>query len=467
MISKVSTTSPNEPADQPRTFAGRFRSALRALAGIRLVEWLICAISSIAFAFDVYEVLILPLIVRPALAELGLMRPESPEFNRWVGLLVFLPAVCGGIFGLVGGYLTDRFGRRRVLFVSILLYSAAAAGAALSTSVTELLVWRCVAVAGVSVEFVAAVAWLAELFLEPRVREAVLGFTQSFSAAGGFLLSGVYYFAVTFGNELPAIHGHHSGWRYALLFGLLPAIPLLLVRPFLPESPLWKRKKLDGSLKRPSFAALFRPDLRWVTIVSAAMVACTYAAAYGASQHVPRIIPGLAELRGLSPMRVEQLISTSHLYGDFGHIGGRLAFAILATLMISPRRLLYIFLLPSLALFPFLFFYAGRHDLMTLRWSYLLSTLVLTAQMSYWGNYLPRLYPMHLRVTGESFASNVGGRTIGNSAALITTQLANIMPGEGAAGRLTGAAGLVALTAFLIALAFSLYLPRPRRDLTE
>ena len=34
----------------------------------------------------------------------------------------------------------------------------------------------------VSVEFVAAVAWLAELFPDPKRREAVLGYTQAFSS---------------------------------------------------------------------------------------------------------------------------------------------------------------------------------------------------------------------------------------------------------------------------------------------
>jgi len=39
--------------------------------------------------------------------------------------------------------------------------------------------------------------------------------------------------------------------------------------------------------------------------------------------------------------------------------------------------------------------------------------LFTVAQFSFWGNYLPRVYPVHLRGTGESFAANVGGRAIG------------------------------------------------------
>ena len=398
-------------------------------------------------------------IVRPALAELGQMRPGSLDFNRWVGMLIFVPAVCGGIFGLLGGYLTDRMGRRRVLFISILLYTAAAAAAAYSTTPMELLLWRCVAISGVSVEFVAGIAWLAELFPDAKLREAVLGFTQAFSAAGGFILSGAYYLAVTFGDHLPTIRGHHSGWRYALLFGLATDSPSSSFGLFFPESPLWQRKKQEGLLKRPTFAELFGPDLRRATVVSAALVACTYAGAFGAIQHIPRIIPGLAEVQRLSTRQQEQIISTSHLYGDSGQLAGRLAFAVLATLMIRPRRLLYVFLLPCLVVFPFVFFYAGRHDLATLRWGSFAATAVMTAQMSYWGNYLPRLYPLHLRGTGESFATNIGGRMVGNGTALLTTQLANITPGNSPSSKLAVAAGIVGVSAYLIALAVSIAYP--------
>src|SRR5205814_7322944 len=83
---------------------------------------LICIIAAIGFAFDTYELLMLPLIVRPALMDLVTAPPDSAEFSRWVGIIFYVPAIAGGIFGLLGGYLTDRLGRRRVLVWSILIY---------------------------------------------------------------------------------------------------------------------------------------------------------------------------------------------------------------------------------------------------------------------------------------------------------------------------------------------------------
>ena len=88
------------------------------------VQWLICVIASIGFAFDIYELLMLPLVVRPAMMELADIAPGTPEFAMWVGRLFYIPAFAGGIFGLLGGYLTDRLGRRRVLTWSCLLYTS-------------------------------------------------------------------------------------------------------------------------------------------------------------------------------------------------------------------------------------------------------------------------------------------------------------------------------------------------------
>src|SRR6266700_2132671 len=111
-----------------------------ASTSLTLLQWLICGIAALGFAFDSYELLMLPLIVRPALSELLGVAPNSLAVNEWVGTLQYVPAVAGGIFGLLGGYLTDLFGRRRVLVWSILLYAFSAFASGYSTSVYWLLV---------------------------------------------------------------------------------------------------------------------------------------------------------------------------------------------------------------------------------------------------------------------------------------------------------------------------------------
>ena len=111
--------------------------------------------------------------------------------------MFYVPAIAGGIFGLLGGYLIDRFGRRRVLFWSILLFCFSALATGYSSSALQLLIYRCVTFIGVSVEFVAATAWLAELFPERNQRETILGFTQVFASTGGILMSGASYLSLS------------------------------------------------------------------------------------------------------------------------------------------------------------------------------------------------------------------------------------------------------------------------------
>ncbi len=130
----------------------------------RSTRYLLCCASMLALTLADSPAPAAPLIIRSALSELGGLEPGSTKFKLWGTLLFYVPAVAGGIFGLLGGYLTDRLGRRRVLTWSILLYAFAAFFAGFSTSLPMLLFFRCLVFIGVCVEFVAAVAWLAELF---------------------------------------------------------------------------------------------------------------------------------------------------------------------------------------------------------------------------------------------------------------------------------------------------------------
>lgn len=529
-------------------------------------QWLICIIASIGFAFDIYELLMLPLIVGPALNELIGAAPGSELFNLWVGRLFYIPAVAGGIFGLLGGYLTDRFGRRRILTWSILVYAFGAFAAGFSTSVTMLLVFRCFVFVGVCVEFVAAVAWLAELFTDPHRREKVIGYTQAFSSIGGLLVALVFGYCVAHAASLPAIHlpdalsflgqikDPHAPWRYTLMSGLLPALPLIIIRPFLPESPAWKQHKSAGTLKRPSIAALFSPELRRTTIVTTLMFACAYGAAFGAIQHIPRIVGGLPQVRAQvqaataaategkpeadrarlgkqAAGKVTQSVAASvtkvqevgglwgraimaalavsllaggrvswqalagwsvfaaflvqealaNFSGTFGQHAMRLVWAVLAgavagTLVWAIARalrnwlgegagkLIRIFQVPGLILMPIIFAYAAVNDLQLLYFGMFIAGLLTVAQFNFWGNYLPRVYPMHLRGTGESFAANIGGRLIGTSFAWVTATIATTSDLAFAPHKLAYTAAGVAVFVYGVGIILSYFLPEPPKD---
>jgi MFS family permease len=495
-------------------------------------RWLIVAIASIGFAFDIYELLMLPLILRPATQELAGALPGSDAFNHWKALMFYVPALFGGVFGLLGGYMTDLFGRRRVLVWSILLYAVSAFLGGFSTSMTMLLVLRTTKFIGVCVEFVAAVAWLAELFTDHRQRERVLGFSQAFSSFGGLLVAVVNGWIVDNHGMLPAVNipafltgvfgqvqDASSPWRYTMMSGLIPAIPLIVIRPFLPESPTWRIKKEAGTLKRPSILAIFAPELRRTTIVTTLMVAANYGAAFGAIQQMPDIVPGLkdvqetvsaaqdrarakviadAEKAGKTPdpkaveraamaarKPIENATATEYTkVQEIGGLFGRLAFAMIAASALSQRWLLRKFQIPGMLVVPLVFFlflkipnshffeinlewaYLGRLPITTMSLGMMLAGFFTVSQFSFWGNYLPRVYPTHLRGTGESFAANVGGRMIGTSFAAVAATLAGEhFFGEDSTLNYAMVAGCIALAVYACGFLLSFALPEPTRDL--
>jgi MFS family permease len=501
--------------------------------------WLILIIASIGFAFDIYELLMLPLILRPALADFGILPvvdgKPNPDFNFWVGMMFYVPAFAGGILGMLGGYMTDWFGRRSVLTWSILLYAVSAFLAGFSTSPWMLLILRTTTFVGVCIEFVAAVAWLAELFPNPHQRENVLGYTQAFSSIGGLLVATANSLTIALAEAgrlpmivLPDFLANIVGqititsddslpWRYTLMSGLIPAIPLILIRPFLPESPAWAKKKAEGTLKRPSFAGLFSPELRRTTIVTMIMFACSYGAAFGAIQQMPQIVPGLkkdieaysekiskgqkaknearvergepekplAKGKALEKLAEQKIASDYTKVQEIGGLLGRFVLAAIAVLIVSRRGLLRLFQVPGLLFMPLFFWYflsienteyfriplewagIGSLPITNVSLGMMLAGFFTVAQFSFWGNYLPRVYPVHLRGTGESFAANIGGRLIGTSFAAVTVFLSGMsfIPGESQPEKYAVAAALVAGFVYLAGSIACFFLPEPKGEL--
>lgn len=478
--------------------------------------WLILIMASIGFAFDIYELLMLPLIIKPAIAALSaplveqlvssgtpkpeamaLWAPGSDNYVTWARTLFFVPALVGGVFGLLGGYLTDLFGRRRVLTGSILLYAFSALAAGFAKDLNWLLFFRCLVFIGVCVEFVAAVAWLAELFDDPKKKEKALGYTQAFSSIGGLLVGIAAVLAAWLAQKqwLPPIYGQHEAWRYTLISGVIPALPLILIRPFLPESPKWREKKLSGALKRPSIAELFSPGLARTTIITTLLFAASYGIAFGAIQQLPQILAGHAlvvkdsEAKGKEVIAAEEAkigkplpegrkkaivgnfrdeeVAKVTIFQEVGGLVGRLLLAFLALAIVSRQALLRIFLIPATIFVPLLFYwistsYKAEDSLVWIKAGIFFAGLFTVAQFSFWGNYIPRVFPLHLRGTGESFAANIGGRILGTLAAFLTLTFSASKPPDPGKIALVGAA--VAGSYALIGLVISWMLPEPNEE---
>jgi MFS family permease len=474
-------------------------------------EWLVLVVAAIGFLFDTYELLMFPVIGSQAISELRNVPLTDPQVRLWSGRMLWIAALCGGTFGLLGGWLIDRFGRKRIMAASIFLYSFSPVFAAFSTSLWMLILFRCTTFIGVCVELVAAVTWLSELFDDKRKRRLVLGWTLAFASVGGILVTEVFKQIVEFASELPSLpigegHNGKAAWRFTLLTGLVPGALILLLLPFVPESKVWADKKKTGTLRRPRFAELFAPGLRRTTIVATALSACGYAAAFGALQLTPlQMVPGLPSIKSQrddivaeakevgaklktaakdSPEQkalvaeqaeikkkqaalqeaMQQKRGDIQRWQELGGLTGRIVLAILLVVIVSHKTLLRVFLVPGLILFPvtYVFLFNGNYTLFAA--AIFCCGLVTTSQFSYFGEYLPKAFPMHLRGTGGSFASNVGGRMIGTMAATLNTEFVSEMfPGEGPA-QVAMAAAVIGGSVFFIALLLSFFLPEPIED---
>lgn len=485
-------------------------------------QWLIIVIAAIGFLFDTYELLMTPLVAAPAIAELLKVPQNNPLVTEWVGRLLWIAALCGGVFGLLGGWLVDKFGRKTIMAASIFVYSLSPFCAAYATSLEMFVFFRSTTFIGVCVEFVAAITWLSEVFEDKAQRRKWLGITQAFASLGGVLVTAVSIWISSHGKDLPhwglpaGLGSTDPGsWRYLLMTGLLPAIPIAILLPFVPESKVWKDRRAAGSLKRPSFGALFSPELRRVTIVTALLSACAYGIAFGALQvTVARVTPGLPELsaqaKALAPLRkegeklnadlnaliakgaplaeqqplrdqikanfvkqkplndvVKERADTVQFRQEMGGLTGRILLAVLLIAGMSRVKLLRVFQIPALAVMPltyFVFFEKGGEMFL---WWYFVCGLLTVAQFSYFGEYLPKVFPLHLRGTGGSFATNVGGRMIGTSMAVFNTAwLAPLLAGGGPLlpRHVATAAGIIATALAVIAFVGSFLLPEPKAE---
>jgi MFS family permease len=482
---------------------------------------LVLIVASIGFLFDTYELLMLPPIGRDAISELlfhkpstGLSPAEGAEVRVWLGRILWITALSGGVFGLLGGWMIDRLGRKKIMVVSILAYSISPLAAAFSTALWQFILFRSTTFIGVCVEMVAAVTWLSELFENKRTRELVIGWTLATASLGGLLVTAVFQAIVQASRTpgtLPAMpfpSGHLADnvvWRFTLLTGLIPGAAILLLMPFVPESLVWKRRRQEGTLKRPSFGELFSPRMRRATLVTAILSACGYAAAFGALQMTPpNIVPGLPDIaekneqahqavevaqarakgpfptrelqdeaeRQLSDAKKQQAEATVatrartgsiQLWQELGGLAGRILLAVLL-LFLPSRALIRLFLIPGVLLFPITYFRLVHGDYAMFATAIFFCGLLTVAQFSFLSELLPRVFPLHLRGTGGSFATNFGGRMIGTMAATLNTEfLSHQFSGTGPM-QVAQAAGVIGGSVYLIALVASFFLPSPQPE---
>jgi hypothetical protein len=227
---------------------------------------------------------------------------------------------------------------------------------------------------------------------------------------------------------------------------------------------------------------LFSPSLAGTTIVTTLTFAASYGIAFGAIQQLPQILNGHVAIKAVGDAASKQLVEATTepvaepklrqtagnardkaiaevtIWQEVGGLAGRIAFAFVAMWLVSCRAQLRLFQIPALIFVPLLFTWISRslgdaNSLMWIKLGIFAAGFFTVAQFSFWGNYIPRVFPLHLRGTGESFAANIGGRVLGTAAAWLTLSFSAAKPPDPAKIAYVGAivAGVYCLVGALLA----------------
>jgi SP family arabinose:H+ symporter-like MFS transporter len=134
----------------------------------------------------------------------------------------------GCVFGAaVAGWLSDRFGRRRILIFSALLFAASALGAALPRNLDEFVAARFAGGLAVGAASVLAPLYIAEVS-PPRIRGRLVALNQM-AIVSGILLAYLINWSLSFAGP--------TGWRWMFASAAVPAAAFLIALFFVPESP--------------------------------------------------------------------------------------------------------------------------------------------------------------------------------------------------------------------------------------
>ena len=190
----------------------------------------VVAASFLGWTLDAFDYFLLVFVIPEIAHEFGASITE-------VGFSLTLTLAMRPLGALIFGRLADRFGRRPVLMLDVILFAVFEAVSALAPSLTVLLVVRTLFGIAMGGEWGIG-ASLAMESIPAKSRGFVSGLLQQGYPAGYLIGALVYWLAFD-----------HIGWRGMFALGILPALLVLYIRRRVPESPVWSANRNDSATK--------------------------------------------------------------------------------------------------------------------------------------------------------------------------------------------------------------------------
>jgi SP family arabinose:H+ symporter-like MFS transporter len=191
---------------------------------------------------------------------------------------------------MFSGYLSDKFGRKKVLVLSAILFAVSSIGTAIPQDLTLFVVFRIIGGLGIGIASMISPMYITEC-APAEIRGRLVSINQ-FGIVSGILL--IYFVNAGIAGLYDEAWNINTGWRWMFGSGIFPSVIFFILLMFVPESPRWLAQvgrtaeaerilaKINGPAKAKaelheiedaiktetsSFSELFRPGLRTALII--------------------------------------------------------------------------------------------------------------------------------------------------------------------------------------------------------
>jgi MFS family permease len=312
--------------------------------------------------------------------------------NAQAGLLSTVILLISAVGGWVAGVLSDRFGRTRILQLTILWFAVFTFLSGFTNSFWQMLIVRGFQGLGFGGEWAVGSVLMGEA-IRSQYRGKAVGTVQS-GWAIGWAITAISYTAMF--SMLPAA----SAWRVMFWIGILPALLVFYIRRFVPEPEVFLRarayEKAPGEVGK--FLQIFSSELLATTILTALLSVGAQGGYYAIMTWLPTY---LKTTRGLS------VVSTgTYLFVVIaGSLVGYLTSAWLTDALVRKRTLILISLCSLLAALSYTYFPIGNSAMLALGFPL---GFFASGIFSPIGAFFTELFPGRVRGSGQGFSYNVG-----------------------------------------------------------
>ncbi|MBS1737087.1 MAG: sugar porter family MFS transporter [Bacteroidetes bacterium] len=211
----------------------------------------------------------------------------SAAMMGWIASCALIGCIAGAMFS---GYLSDRFGRKKVLILSAILFAVSSLGTSVPHDLTFFVIFRIIGGLGIGIASMISPMYITECS-PADIRGRLVSINQ-LGIVTGILL--IYFVNAGIAGLYDEAWNVNTGWRWMFGSGLFPSIIFFILLMFVPESPRWLAQvgrndeaakileKINGTTKAQeelkqikkslntetgSFLELFKPGLRTALII--------------------------------------------------------------------------------------------------------------------------------------------------------------------------------------------------------